>query len=151
METGVSIPRAILQAIKDKVDIINISYGEQSYTVTSGRILDLLNVAVGEGITVIASAGNEGPGLSTTGTPGAFAPCIAVAAALSTDMAHVTHSVRSEYPKGVLPYSWSSRGPTLDGSLGPCISAPGAAITSVPLWTQSKYFPFTYPLAPTLS
>ncbi len=58
---------AVSQAIKDGVDIINISLGVNR---TNERIDHAVNMAVESGITVIVAAGNDGPEPGTIGSPG---------------------------------------------------------------------------------
>jgi minor extracellular serine protease Vpr len=68
---GESVPsnliiKAINQAVKDKVDIINISLG---VNMTHNKIDEAVNNAINQGIVVVAAAGNSGPDKSTIGSP----------------------------------------------------------------------------------
>lgn len=50
--------------------MVNMSYGEHSHWSNTGRVGDLMNEVVNKhGIIWVASAGNDGPALSTVGTP----------------------------------------------------------------------------------
>ncbi|HUR69965.1 MAG TPA: S8 family peptidase [Candidatus Thermoplasmatota archaeon] len=73
-----------------------------------------VNVAVDDGIIVVAAAGNAGPGPGTVSSPGAAEKAITVGAV--------------DKSKRIAPYS--SRGPLSDGRIKPEVVAPGTAITS---------------------
>lgn len=65
METGSSIMRACIKAIESKVDIINMSFGDE-YSSSHGRILDMMSKVVDKyGIIFVVCAGNSGPAIST--------------------------------------------------------------------------------------
>ncbi len=70
---------AIEQAIKDKVDIVNLSLGNS----VNGPDLPIslaLNRAVDTGITAVTSSGNSGPNRWTVGSPGTASKAISVGA-----------------------------------------------------------------------
>nr|CAI5846072.1 unnamed protein product [Callosobruchus analis] len=137
METGTALIRAMIKIteLKKKMNIhvINMSYGEHAHWVDSGRIGDLVNEVVNKyGVVWVSSAGNNGPALGTITTPSDInnEPIISVGAYVSPEMMVAEYSMRQKLPGS--PYTWSSRGPTIDGGIGVHICAPGGAITSVP-------------------
>eukprot|EP01041_Mallomonas_annulata_P006918 gene6918-14055_t len=138
METGVGLCRGLIEAVRRGCHIINMSYGEAVSWDNQGRFIRLAQELVYKhGIIFVASAGNNGPALSTVGAPGGTTSGIISVAALATQSSMTpAYSLTETLPAS--NYTWSSVGPTLDGALGVSIIAPGAAVTSVPSWTLSK-------------
>ncbi|XP_020085377.1 tripeptidyl-peptidase 2 isoform X2 [Ananas comosus] len=139
METGTGLVRALIAAVEHKCDLINMSYGEPTLLPDYGRFIDLVNEVVDKHhLIFISSAGNNGPALSTVGAPGGTSSSIiGIGAYVSPAMAAGAHCV-VEPPSEGMEYTWSSRGPTVDGDLGVCVSAPGGAVAPVPTWTLQR-------------
>lgn len=140
-ETGTGLIRALIAAKKYDCDLVNLSYGEPSWQPDSGRVSEVFADATKKwGMTVFTSAGNDGPALSSLGSPGALSAPITVGAYVSSDMMvdqYSTLPAPTEDGEETLrdaSYYFSSRGPTPDGLL-PDICAPGGAIAPIPRHT----------------
>lgn len=70
METGTSLVRAMIRVMqrKEKIQVINTSYGEHAHWSGAGRIGELMNEVMDKyGVVWVSSAGNHGPALCTIG------------------------------------------------------------------------------------
>ncbi|HYK72864.1 MAG TPA: S8 family serine peptidase, partial [Pseudoneobacillus sp.] len=73
------IAKAVEEAVKDGMDVLNLSLGGTPHK--GADLLDMtVNSAVDAGVVVAISAGNEGPGNYTVGSPGTADKVITVAA-----------------------------------------------------------------------
>ncbi|MEW4565254.1 S8 family serine peptidase [Bremerella sp. JC770] len=135
--TGIGEDRGLIAVLENNCDLINMSYGGPSPEWSTGRTARLFSEIVNRyGVIFVASAGNSGPALSTVGGPGGTTSAIlGVGAYVSPELMSSAYSVREELAEK--PFTWSSRGPTMDGDLGVDITAPGAAVSPVSRWALS--------------
>ncbi|CAD5207848.1 unnamed protein product [Bursaphelenchus xylophilus] len=135
---GQAFARAINYCAEIGVDLVNFSYGgAHSAVQPTGTLLEYLNKLIyDEGIAFFASAGNEGPALSSLCDPAAqTSAVISVGAILPEDATEVLYGTSEKRETCMLHFS--SRGPTSDGRLGINFTAPGAAIAGMPLYSQN--------------
>ena len=86
-ETGTGLVRALIAAKAAGCDLINLSYGEPYWQADKGRVAQTFTDAVHKwGMTVFTSAGNDGPALSTLGSPGCLSAPITVGAFVSSQV-----------------------------------------------------------------
>jgi hypothetical protein len=138
----------IFIAKQGNVDVINMSIGglpalndgNNTRALLYDRLIEQYKVQM------FISAGNSGPGLNTIGDPSVASKVVSVGAYITkatwqSNYGSDTTSIDNLHP-------FSSRGPREDGGFKPNIVAPGAAISTTPLWQPGGPVPGTYTLPP---
>lgn len=116
--------------------VCNLSYGVGSMNEGHSDIDQFLDKLMRENpnLIVCTSAGNNGPGLSSIGSPAAATSPISVAALLAVDTAADVRAEKIESPQLT---QFSSRGGELDK---PDIATPGMETSTVPRWNKRGDF-----------
>ena len=92
------------------------------------------------------SAGNDGPGTNTIGDPAVTSKAMGVGAYITQETWQRNYGSDANFGDNLHPFS--SRGPAEDGAFKPNIVAPGAAISSTPMWQNGAPVGGTYTLPP---
>ncbi|WP_017582956.1 S8 family serine peptidase [Nocardiopsis valliformis] len=123
------------------VDVINMSIGgtPSLNDGQSARALLYDRLIEETGVQMFISAGNSGAGLSTQGSPSDATDVISVGAAVSGDTWLANYGAEVDYDHGV--FGFSSRGPREDGGFKPQITAPGAAVSTLPTFMPGNPVP----------
>jgi subtilisin family serine protease len=135
-------------AKQGNVDVINMSIGglpalndgNNTRAVLYDRLIEQYNVQM------FISAGNSGAGLNTIGDPSVASKVVSVGAYITKATWQSNYGSDSAYVDNLHPFS--SRGPREDGGFKPNIVAPGAAISTTPLWQGGGPVAGTYTLPP---
>eukprot|EP00485_Elphidium_margaritaceum_P018740 CAMPEP_0202729586 /NCGR_PEP_ID=MMETSP1385-20130828/186208_1 /ASSEMBLY_ACC=CAM_ASM_000861 /TAXON_ID=933848 /ORGANISM="Elphidium margaritaceum" /LENGTH=1403 /DNA_ID=CAMNT_0049395853 /DNA_START=43 /DNA_END=4254 /DNA_ORIENTATION=+ len=143
METNQGLMRALYHIRENKCDLVNMSYGEPTTRCQTGCFPKGVESLVWKyGIMFVSSAGNAGPCLTTAGAPqGSTDAILGIGAMFSPQMVQSQYGLVQKGDDGVTvanhhqAYSWSSRGPTMDGAIGVKIMSPGGAIAPIPEYT----------------
>jgi subtilisin family serine protease len=122
-------------------NVVNLSIGGLSALNDGSDAQSMLynRLITDYGVQLFISAGNAGPGLNTVGSPSTSTAAVSVAASVSADTYLADYGAVTQKPLQI--FNFSSRGPREDGGFKPGISAPGAAISSVPMWQPGQPVP----------
>ncbi len=136
----------IFVAKQSDVDVINMSIGglpalndgNNTRATLYNRLIEQYNVQM------FISAGNSGPGVNTVGDPSVASLVMSVGAYVSRATLEADYGTSSPYADNL--HYFSSRGPREDGGFKPNVVAPGAAISSIPLWQPQGCLAQTCPV-----
>jgi hypothetical protein len=133
------------------VDVINMSIGglpalndgNNARAILYDRLIDKW------GVQIFISAGNSGAGMNTVGDPSVANKVVSVGTYISDQTWAANYGSSSSFADN--QHGFSSRGPREDGGFKPSVIAPGAAISTTPLWQPGGPVGGTYDLPPGFS
>ncbi|HEV8687157.1 MAG TPA: S8 family serine peptidase [Gaiellaceae bacterium] len=138
----------IFVAKQRNVDVINMSIGglpalndgNNARCALYDRLIEQSNVQM------FISQGNNGPGVNTAGDPGLCGNVLGIGASITSATYERDYGTPMPFADNL--HFFSSRGPREDGGFAPELVAPGAAISSTPMWQPGGPVSGTYALPP---
>ncbi|MFB8032150.1 S8 family serine peptidase [Streptomyces sp. NPDC056004] len=123
------------------VDVVNLSIGGLPALNDGSDVIAALydKLIDNYGVQIVIAAGNDGLGTNTVSSPSVAGKAISVAASVSSDTWWAGYGSKVATKQGI--FGFSSRGPAENGALAPQVSAPGAAISSIPMWLSGEAVP----------
>ena len=144
--TGHALLEGMIYVAKQaNVDVINMSIGglpalndgNNSRAIVYNRLIAQSNVQI------FISAGNDGPGINTIGDPSVATDVMSVGASITRETYLKDYGTDPIFADNLLYFT--SRGPREDGGFKPNIVAPGAAISTTPMWQLGSGLPYALP------
>jgi subtilisin family serine protease len=138
----------IFVAKQENVDVINMSIGglpalnagQNARCALYDRLIEQSSVQM------FISMGNDGPGVNTAGDPGLCGKVLGLGAYIHTETYQRDYGTPMPFADNL--HYFSSRGPREDGGFSPELVAPGAAISTTPMWQNGGPVAGTYALPP---
>jgi len=136
----------IFVAKQSNVDVINMSIGglpalndgNNTRCIVYQRLIEQSNVQM------FISMGNDGPGVNTAGDPGVCGGVLGIGAYITSDTYEKDYGTPMPFADNL--HYFSSRGPREDGGYNPDLVAPGAALSSIPMWQSQGCLAQTCPV-----
>lgn len=144
--TATALVEGMIYAAKQSnVDVINMSIGglpalndgNNARAILYNNLIETYNVQI------VLSAGNSGPGMNTIGDPAVASLAVAVGAYITDATYLADYGVQFDQADNL--HNFSSRGPSESGAFKPEMVAPGAAISTTPMWQAGSGIPYTLP------
>ena len=129
------LANAIEQAIRDKVNCINLSLSIPKQESILPALSAALQRAYQAGIPIVAAAGNYGPGQDTIAYPAREKSVIGIGSIAYPEQYLLDRAVYLE--QCIVP-AYSGRG-SIDNNITPFLVAPSGVIGAVPLWHGEEY------------
>jgi subtilase family protein/pre-peptidase len=144
--TATALVEGMIYAAKQSnVDVINMSIGGLPALNDGNNARAVLynNLIETYDVQMFISAGNDGPGMNTIGDPSVATLVMSVGAYI-TDDTYLADYGAQVYEQDNL-HLFSSRGPREDGGFKPDVVAPGAAVSTIPMWQSQtgQCLPYT--------
>jgi hypothetical protein len=144
--TNHALIEGMIYAVKQaRVDVINMSIGglpalndgNNARAEIYNRLIEQYKVQL------FFSAGNSGPGMNTVGDPSVATHVVSVGSYLSRETMQKDYGADTPFTDNL--HYFTSNGPREDGGFKPQVVAPGAAISSTPMWQPGVGLPYTLP------